>query len=59
MPSYKIDYQMISDFHVVVEADSWEDAEAMLLNDELSQFEPESLMTDLNYDNYEISEITP
>ena len=59
MPNYQIDYQMITDFQVVVEADSWDDAEALLLNDELSEFEPEMLMTDLNYDNYEISEITP
>ena len=59
MPNYQIDYQMITDFQVVVEADSWDDAEALLLNDEISEFEPEALMTDLNYDNYEVSEITP
>jgi len=57
MAKFHINYQTVTDWQVVVEADSAEEAEALLLNDEVSDFEPEFIFSDLNYDTYDVSEV--
>jgi hypothetical protein len=57
MAKFHINYQRVTDWQVVVEADSAEEAEALLLNDEVNDFEPDFIQSDLNYDTYDISEV--
>ena len=54
MPNYLINYQTVTDWQVVVEADSEEEAKEMLLNGEAD--EKEFVMDDINYDSIDIME---
>lgn len=62
MPKYAIDYRMISNHYVVVEAESWEEAEKMLHESpnpafEIGGEESDLIDSDLDYDDYFISEV--
>ena len=54
MPNYLINYQTVTDWQVVVEADSEEEAKELLLNGEA--YEKDFIMEDLNYDSIDIME---
>ena len=55
MPNYLINYQTVTDWQVVVEAESEEDAYEILVNGEAD--EKEFVMDDLNYDSIDIMEV--
>ena len=55
MPNYLINYQTVTDWQVVVEADSEEEAKELLINGEAD--EKEFVMDDLNYDSIDIMEV--
>jgi hypothetical protein len=58
MPSYLINYQVISDRQVVVEAASEEHAFDMVFTSEIDDFEPEVIMQDVFADTIDISEVS-
>ena len=61
MPKYRLSYQVLSDFMVVVEADSAEEAKDMLLDagvptGSVGNQEVEFISADVYYDSIEVSE---
>ena len=61
MPKYRLSYQVLSDFMVVVEADSADEAKDMLLESgaptgSVGGAEVEWTSTDIYYDSIEVSE---
>ena len=68
MPSYQVNYQIVSDFMVVVEADSEDEAREMvgdavtpatLIYHAGGEAEPEWIESDVSWDTIEVSAITP
>jgi hypothetical protein len=57
MPNYLVTYRVWSDFQTVIEADSPEDAEQMLINDGVDDRDQDFVMSDLDYDNIDIAEV--
>jgi hypothetical protein len=58
MPNYLITYRVWSEFQTVVEADSSDDAENMLIRNELDEADQDFLMSDIDYDSIDIMEVT-
>ena len=67
MPSYQVNYQLVSDFMVVVEADNEEQAKLMVMDSgspatfiehDGGDSEPEWIMSDVFWDTMEVSVIT-
>ena len=54
MPNYLINYQTVTDWQVVIEADSEEEAKEMLIHG--GEYEHEFIMEDINYDTIDIME---
>ena len=57
MPNYLVNYRRWSDFQTVIEADSPEDAEQMLINQGIEIEDHDFIMSDLDYDSIDISEV--
>ena len=55
MPNYLINYQTVTDWQIVIEADSEEDAKELLINGEAD--EKDFVMEDINYDSIDIMEV--
>lgn len=63
MPKYLMNYQTLSDFQVVVEAEDEDAARDMLIDspnmtNNVGGEEPDWIMTDIYYDTIDISEVT-
>ena len=62
MPKYQLNYQILSDFQVVVEAEDEDAARDMLIDSpnmtsDVGGEEPDWIMTDIYYDTIDISEV--
>jgi hypothetical protein len=56
MSKYLVTYRVWSDFQTVIEADSPEEAEDMLINNGVDDFDQDFIMSDLDYDSIDIME---
>jgi hypothetical protein len=56
MPKYFVTYRVWSDFQTEIEADSPEEAEDMLINNGVDDFDQDFIMSDLDYDSIDVSE---
>ena len=62
MPKYQLNYQILSDFQVVVEAEDEDAARDMLIDSpnmttDVGGEEPEWIMTDIYYDTIDVMEV--
>lgn len=55
MPNYLINYQTVTDWQIVIEADSEEGAKELLINGEVD--EKDFVSDDINYDTIDIMEV--
>jgi len=56
MPKYLVTYRVWSDFQTVIEAGSSEEAEDMLINNGVDDFDQDFIMSDLDYDSIDVME---
>jgi hypothetical protein len=56
MSKYLVTYRVWSDFQTVIEADSPEEAEDMLINNGVDEFDQDFIMSDLDYDSIDVME---
>jgi hypothetical protein len=57
MPNYLVNYRVWSDFQTVIEADTKEQVEEIILSGKVTDYETDFIASDLDYDYYDISEV--
>jgi hypothetical protein len=56
MSKYLVTYRVWSDFQTEIEANSPEEAEEMLVNNGVDDFDQDFIMSDFDYDSIDVSE---